>query len=146
MLAAETRINRDQPREAAKHQTGADRKHQRQRDFSHHKAAAQRLMPADSAAHRPLLQRTLQIHMGEAQRGNKPEEGNSEQGNKEHKKQNAAVNRDRLAARQRRVLGNEREQSAQSDVREDQTRRHSRQCQHQALDQQLLNDARSCRS
>src|SRR5690242_17695784 len=142
MLWTKPGIHGNQPREAAQHQSRARAKHQRQRNLRHYKAPPQRLMSAHAAAHRALLHRVLQVHARDAQRRRQPEQHCGQQGSQQREQQHASVYGNRLASRQRRIRRNQRQQSTQSVVREQQSSSHPCHRQQRAFDQQLLNDAR----
>ena len=67
MFAIETGINGDQPGEAAKHQTRADREQKREGDFGDDKKPAQTLMAANAPAESALFERVLEVDARETQ-------------------------------------------------------------------------------
>ena len=141
VLGAEARIHGDEPGKATKHKARADRKKKGQGNFRDNKGAAESLMAADTAPESAMLQRALEIHARKTERGDESESHGSEKTSKEGKEQNSEVHRDRFAARQGRVLRDESEEAAESQLSEEQSRGHARKREKQTFDEKLPNDA-----
>src|SRR5205814_2881478 len=141
MFRAETGIDGNETREATKHEARTDGEKKRKGNFSDNERAAESLVAANAAPESALLERVLEIHTRKPERGDESEDDGGEKRSEEGEKQNPRVNRDGFAARQRRVLGNEREEAAQSNLSEDQPRGHAREREKQAFHEELPNDA-----
>src|SRR6267378_2501486 len=141
MLGAETGIDGDEPGKAAEHETGANREQKREGHFRNNKTAAESLMAADTTAERALLERALEVHAREAKRRHETEDDCSKERSEEGEEQNAGVNGDRFAARQRRVLRNKSEEAVQAQMSEEQSGGHAREREKQAFDEELSNEA-----
>src|SRR6266446_2651473 len=119
MLGAETGIDGDQTGEAAKHETGSNGEKKREGHFRYNEKAAERLMAANAASESTLLEGVLKVHARKTQRGCESEDDGGKKRSEEGEKQNPRVDRNGFAARQRRVLRNQREEAAQSELSEE---------------------------
>jgi hypothetical protein len=126
MLWAETGIDGDEAREAAKHETGSNGEKKREGHFRYNEKAAERLMAANAAPESTLFERVLKVHARKTQRGNETEHDGGKKRSEEGKKEHALIDYDGFTARQRRVLWNESEEAAQSQLSEEQPRGHAR--------------------
>src|SRR2546430_13835358 len=120
MFRAETGIDGDETREAAKHEARTDGEKKRKGNFSDNERAAESLVAANAAPESALLERVLEIHTRKPERGDESEDDGGEKRSEEGEKQKPRVNRDGFAARQRRVLGNVRGEASRSQLSDDQ--------------------------